>query len=228
MSLRPEVALPAAMTFVFGVAVGIVVSHAISHPPVLPAPAAAAAAPAQPAGEPADTAGEQARLREMLATHEKLLADRPDDLTLLRTVGDYHAALGHHDEAMEHFLHAEDIARRDALPPATLAAILTEKGIVSAESGDVASALRTLEEASRLDEKDARSRVVQVYVYLTRVMPSPPEGFDRRQAVERAEALIAEALAIEPTNADALQFKALIDSVRQRSRPGAGAAPTGP
>jgi tetratricopeptide (TPR) repeat protein len=227
-ALRLEVALPAAVAFMVGAATGLTIGWVAGKGGQV-APAAQPTTATAPS-EPAAAADEQAQLRQMLAVHEKLLADDPESPTLLRTVGTYHSALGEHDEALGYLEKAEENAQRAALEPAERAAILTDLGIVHAERGDVAQALEKLRAASSLDPGDARSRLAQVYVYLTRVMPNPPPGTDRKQAVATAEALLAEALAIEPTNADALQFKALLDSVRKSRAPTMpdGEVPPGP
>jgi len=215
MAVRLEVALPACVAFLFGVVTGLTVSHVVAkrnapdpHPNVAPA--------AQPDAAP-QAAAEEAQLRQMLGVHEKLLAEKPDDASLLRMVGNYHVALQQHSQALELLSRAEAAARAQGLPPDQLAAILVDQGVALADSGELEPSLRTLEQAATLDPADVRSRLAQAYLYLTRIMPNPPPGFDRREAAARADALIDDVLAIDPANADALQFRQLMDSVR-RSR----------
>ena len=103
--------------------------------------------------------------------------------------------------------------------------MLFAKGLTLAESDRYREALDALEEASALEPSNVSPRLVQVYVYMRRIMPAPPEGFDRLGAVRRAEELLDEVLTIDPGNAEASQLKQAIVSVRRgrEAQQGAGA-----
>ena len=214
MPVRLEVALPATVTFVFGLAAGLVIGHVVTKDgePAQGPPPVAAVSPEQvqaPAGGPSE-----AEARRTLDVHLQLLEGKPDDVHLLRTVGNYHAMLGELDQAMARYRRAEELARAGA-DQAELPQLLVDRAVVHAEQGDLPQALEVLQEAAALDPEDTRSRMSAAYLYLVRVMPAPPPGFDRRTAVQKAEILLDEVLALEPDNADARRFKDLIVSVRQ-------------
>lgn len=217
MAVRQDVALPAAVTFAIGLVAGFLVAHAVGRGRQV-APEARTAVPgaAAPAASPSG-GGQAEQARELLTVHEGLLADNPDDPDLLRTVGNYRSLLGDQEGALEVYGRAEELTRGSEAGEDRVA-LLVDMGVAHAELGDLPEALRLLEDAAALDATDVRSRLSQVYLYLTRVMPAPPPGFDRREAVHRAERLIDEVLAIDPHQSDALQFKQLIDSARA-SRP---------
>lgn len=227
---RLDVALPSAFSFVFGAAVGLVVGWlAATGGQTDPHGGDGAQASAAGSGAPAaaDAAAREVQLRETLAMHEQLLADQPDNARLQRTVGEYQAMLGEYEPALARYERAEELAR-GAGDDEELAQVLVDRGLAEAELGRFEQSLAHLAEAADMRPEDVTPRLVQAYLYLTRIMPSPPPGFDRREAVTRAEELLDEVLSLEPGNADARRFKDLIESVR-RSRSEEGApAPAGP
>lgn len=221
---RLEVLLPTAVAFLFGIGTGVVIHHAVTtgrQAEPGSGPERARAAPATPAGgaTAADEAAQVAEMERMLAVHEQLVEDNPDDPSLMRTVGNYRSLLGDQRGALAMYERAREL-QGAAAPVEERSQLLVDIAVSRAELGDTMEAIAMLEEAAALDPEDVRSRLSQAYLYLTRVMPSPPPGFDRREAVSRTESLLDEVLAIDPDNADALQFRQLIDSVR-RTRPGA-------
>lgn len=226
---RLQVALPAVVTFVFGLAFGLVAGRILW----VGQPAAGGMAQAQGAPPPRqqqqESAGgaEEAQIRAMLAAHEGLLKEKPEDLGLLRTVGNYHAILNENDQALEYYAKAMDLAVK-AGDDAQVTDILIDEGVSLVEKGDIAAGLRKLEEASAREPKNVRARLTRVAVYLERVMPQPPPGFDRKEALVSAESVLDEVDAIEPGNEFAVQFRATIDGVRQmmgRPRDPAAGAP---
>src|SRR5439155_3943945 len=91
-------------------------------------------------------------------------------------------------------------------------------------------AFAKLDEAQKADPMDTRSRLTAAAIYLTRIMPARtlPPGFDRKEALAKAEALLDEVLRIDPKNQFALGFQSQIDQVRAsmgRPRPGAAVVP---
>ncbi len=231
-SSRLHVALPAIVTFVFGAAFGLIAGRMAFGPKPGQAHGAGQAAPAR-AGEAArpapavDPAAEEADLRRTLEAHEKLLVASPDDVRLLRSVGNYRALLGKHEDALAAYRRAREVASAAGDTPQVVQ-VLVDEGVSLAEAGDLGEAFALLREAATLDPKDTRSRLTQVAIYILRVMPQPPPGFDRKEAVATAERLLAEVEAIEPANPHAAEFRGIIDSVRAsmgRPREGAAAAP---
>jgi hypothetical protein len=234
-SSRLQVALPAVLTFVFGVAFGIVAGRMLFTRPAQ-APGMQAQAMPMGAGPQAEAqqaeptpAEVEAESRRMLDLHAQQLAKAPDDVGLNRMVANYHVDLGESDEALALYGRARELAEK-AGDAAQVTDIMIDEGIALVEKGDIAGGLKRMEDAAARDPKDIRGRLTRTVVYLQRVMPSPPPGFDRRQALASAEGLIAEVLAIDPQNEYALQFRSTIESVRGMMRQGAaeGAAPSEP
>jgi hypothetical protein len=219
---RLQVALPAVLTFVFGLAFGLVAGRILW---VTPADSRHAGVPRS--GEAEGMAGDGGgmtsgeaqdmgdgspdprQMRAMLDAHLKLLKDKPDDLNLTRTVGNYHAMLGENDEALVLYARAREIAETTK-DEAQITDIMIDEGIALVDKNDVAGGLRRLEEASARDPKDVRSRLTRVAVYMQRVMPQPPPGFDRKIAINEAERLLDEVQAIDPANPFGSQFRATI------------------
>lgn len=242
-SSRVNAALPAVLTFVFGLAFGLVAGRILWGDATRSAETArAGAAPAamggsamgEGSGQPParDEGPSPEKLRALLAQHEALLAKTPDDVGLLRTVGQYHAMLDEQEKALERYGRARELAEK-AGDAGQAQQILIDEGIALSEAKDVKGAFAKLREAAARDPKDVRSRLTQVAIYLMRVMPAPPEGFDRKAAVADAETLLDEVQAIDPQNPTALEFRGYIDSVRQmmgrpRADAPAEAAPAAP
>ena len=232
---RLQVALPAIITFVFGVAFGLVAGKMLftrpAEAPGLQAQAMPMGAGPQAAGQQAEpTAAEvEAESRRMLDLHAQQLAKAPDDVGLNRMVANYHVDLGESDEALVLYARARELAEK-AGDAAQVTDIMIDEGIALVEKGDVAGGLKGMEEATARDPKDIRGRLTRTVVYLQRVMPSPPPGFDRRQALTSAEELIAEVLQVDPQNEYALQFRSTIESVRgmMRQNAAAGESPSEP
>jgi hypothetical protein len=220
VAVRLEVALPVSIAFIFGCAVGLVIGHVLGKGGQV-RPQQAAATEAAPQEAPDDEAHSEARLLQMLDVHEKLLTEKPDDVGLLTTVGNYRAAVGRLDEAEQAFAKAETLARQGQGSPRELAQVLSGQAMVLAERGDPMAAVAKCDEAASLDVADVQSRALQVYIYMTRIMPSAPPGLDRKETVRKVKSRIEEILALDPQNADALQFKELIEGV-ERSRGGMG------
>ena len=234
---RLQVVLPAVVMFVFGVGVGFVVSWAATQAKqVEPSVDGAMAQGGAPMGEGpgpmggggamgggSDHEGEQAPqspdedpavMRQRLALHEQLLAKNPEDVRLLRTVGNYQGLLGDNDAALATYAKAEKLAR-DKGESTQLVEILCDEGVSLAEKRDLVGAFAKLDEARRLSPSDTRSRLTAAVILMTRVMPSPPPGFDRKEAVVKAEALLGEVLAIEPNEPNATQMLGLINQIRE-------------
>lgn len=223
MAVRLEVALPVSIAFIFGCAVGLVVGHLVGKGgQVRPQPQQAASeGPAQQQA-PQDEAHSEAQMLQMLDVHEKLLVDKPDDVGLLTTVGNYRAAVGKLDEADAAYAKAETLARQGQGSTRELAQVLAGQAMVLAERGNPMAAVAKCDEAAELDVTDVQSRALQVYIYMAQVMPAAPPDLDRKATVAKVKARIAEILALDPQNADALQFQSLIEGV-ERSRSGTGA-----
>jgi tetratricopeptide (TPR) repeat protein len=231
MAVRADVAVPSVIAFLFGAACGLVTGWLVGSggQTEAGAPAAAAAPVEGGGGSGAPSAAQQEReMREALRMHEELLAASPDNARLVRTVAEYHAALGGHEKALAMYAQAEELIRRDGLPDEELVEVLFDRGLSLAELSRVREAIDSLEAAVELDPRSVKARLVQVFIYLRRVMPAPPPGFDRRDSVLRAEQLVNEVLAIDPSNADALGFKRTIDSVRASLPPPAAGSDATP
>ena len=228
---RLQAALPAILTFIFGVAFGLIAGRMLWTKPAAAPPSAAAPMMGGGAGEgmqqqqEPDPAQAEAETRRMLALHEQQLAKSPDDVGLTRIVANYHADLGEADEALALYARARELAEK-AGDEAQVTDIMIDEGIELVEKGDIKGGLERMAQAATRDPKDVRGRLTRVVVYMQRVMPAPPPGFDRKEALASAETLIAEVLAIDPQNEFAIQFQQTIDGVRgSMKRP--GAAPPG-
>lgn len=218
MNARLHVALPAALTFVFGVGFGLVVSRvawsgrqAVPRADGMPS----AATPTTGGASPHDGDGldDPQILRKSLAQHEALLVASPEDIGLLRAVGNYRSMLGENDEALEIYARAEALARTKG-DITQLVNILTDAGVALAEKGQYAEGLAKLDQAKATEPQDTRSRLTAALILLTRIMPAPPPGWDRKQAGERAEALLREVLVIEPGESNATEMLGMIASIR--------------
>ena len=224
-------ALPAILMFVFGLCAGVLVGYATWGGAQVE-PAAAQMAPAR-AGESAQAQGGQDRraaapppdedpavLRKRLEVHEGLLAESPEDVRLLRTVGNYHGMLGQQDEALAAYAKAEALARQKG-ETTQLVEILTDQAVALTEKEDFTAAFAKLDEAGKAAPSDTRSRLTAAVILMTRVMsaPTPPPGFDRKESVLRAEALLREVLVIQPNEPNAVEMLGYIESIRaQRDR----------
>jgi hypothetical protein len=230
---RLKAALPAVLTFAFGLSFGLVVGHSLwagrQKVPVAMPEETDEEAPAQAdAGQEGPSPEE---VRKLLASHAELLKASPDDIRLLRSVGNYHAMLNEQDEALAKYAHAEEVARASGDKEA-LAQILTDQAVSLAEKGDIIACFAKIDAAREADPKDVRSRLTGAAILMVRVMPSPPPGWERKQVVARAENLLDEIDVLEPQNPYAREFREHINSVRQmmgRPRPDAppGAAMPG-
>lgn len=212
---RMQIVLPAILMFVFGVGAGLVAGYVAwagrqVEPSGEPPPQQAAAAQGQQ-GESGEDNPEE--LRRRLALHEALLEKSPDDARLLRTVGNYHGLLGDNTKAMDVYGRAEKLAREKA-DAESLVAVLTDQAVSLTEMGDLSAAFGKLSEAETAAPKDTRSRLTHAVILMTRVMPNPPPGFDRKSAVLEAEQLLKDVLSIEPSEPNALELLAMIGSIR--------------
>lgn len=236
-SPRLQVALPAVIMFVFGLAFGLVAGRILWAGPAGHQHgegeeiARMGEPPPEQSGGMDDASGmpTEADLRRLLASHEELLKQKPEDPDLARTVGNYHSMLGENDIALDYYAKAKDYAAK-AGDQAKVTDIMTDEGVALVEKGDIPGGLKVLEEASARDAKDVRSRLTRVAVYMERAIASPPPGWDRKKIVADAEAALTEVEALEPGNEYAIQYRATIDGIRQmmgRPRPGMGGAPAG-
>lgn len=228
MAFRAEVAVPAGIAFLFGSALGLTVGWVIAtggQTEVSPAPSGRGAA--QQAA-PQQAASQEVQLRESLAMHEELLAGDPENPRLLRTVGEYKAALGEHQKALEHYDAAEAILRADPSGASELPQLLFDRALSLAELDRYRESLDLLETAAELQPQDVTPRLIQVYIYMRRIMPAPPPGFDRREALAKAELLLAEILRIDPGNREALDLQGAIESVRRGRQQSGGAGDEAP
>ena len=219
MALRAEVAVPSSIAFLFGSALGLVVGWVVAtggQTEVKSSPQAMSQG-----GGAQQAASQEVQLREALAMHEELLAGDPTNPRLLRTVGEYHAALGDHGVALQRYAEARRLIDADPSQSVELPELLFDQALSLAELDRYAEALALLEEATEVEPANTSPRLIQVYIYMRRIMPNPPPGFDRREALAKAEALLGEILELEPSHPEALELKQAIDSVRQ-SRQGAG------
>lgn len=211
---RLQVALPAILTFIFGLGAGIVVGYvAWSGKQVTPSlePPPMQEAAAAPQGQGGEDNPEEYRKR--LALHEALLEKNPEDIRLLRTVGNYHGLLGDNARAMEVYAKAETVARKETTTD-NLVEVLTDQAVSLTELDDLPGALAKLKEAEGVAPKDTRSRLTHAVILMTRVMPNPPPGFDRKSAVLEAEQLLKDVLAIEPAEPNAVELLGMIASIR--------------
>lgn len=233
---RLQVALPAIVTFIFGLAFGLVAGKILWV--AAPGPGSGGAQPDLRTGSAGNMGApppqqqaqgpDDAQMRQMLAAHEGLLEKDPANLSLVRTVGNYHAILGQNEQALTLYARAMELAEKEG-NASEVTDIMIDQGVALVEQGDVAGGLKRLEEASARDDKDVRSRLTRAAVYLERVMPAPPPGFDRKQALTSAESVLDEVEAIEPDNEFAVQFRSAINGVRtMMGRPREGAAPPAP
>ena len=191
-------------------------------PSLEPPPSQEAAAAPQEQGAGDDNPDEY---RKRLALHEALLEKSPEDVRLLQTVGNYHGLLGDNAKAMEVYAKAETSSRKEATTD-NLIEVLTDQAVSLTELGDLPGALAKLKEAEGIAPKDTRSRLTHAVVLMTRVMPNPPPGFDRKSAVLEAEELLKAVLVIEPSEPHALELLGMIGSIR--SSMGRGQAPGAP
>jgi tetratricopeptide (TPR) repeat protein len=215
LTLRADLVLTAAIALVFGLAAGLLIGHSLGGGAPRPAPAAEVANEHDAHLDPDEA-------RRMLALHEELLARSPEDVGLLQTVGEYRTLAGDLDGALAAYTQAVDLASARGAAPSALADLVLRVGVVQVERGEIGEGLESFDEAAALDPGDVSSRLSSVWVLVNRVMMAPPPGWTRKDAVARAEALIAEVLAIDPAQPDALELRQLIDAMR-RTAPGAAA-----
>lgn len=235
-SSRLAVALPAILTFAFGLGAGVVIGY-VAWEGGQAAPSAASAASA---AAPGAAGGGEARraaappadedpeiLRKRLEIHEQLLDASPEDVRLLRTVGNYRAMLDRQDEALEVYGRAEALARRKG-ETTQLVEILTDQAVALTEKEDFTAAFAKLDEAGKAAPADTRSRLTAAVILMTRVMPSPSPIIDRKEAVARAESLLREVLVIQPNEPNAVEMLGMIEAIRaQMGRAAPAGAPAG-
>jgi tetratricopeptide (TPR) repeat protein len=227
VTFRADVAVPSGIAFLFGSALGLTAGWVIATGGQTEpdrGQSGRRAAPQQAAPQQ-DAASQEMQLRESLAMHEELLAGDSENPRLLKTVGEYHAALGGHDKALEFYARAETALRADPAFASEVPQLLFDQALSLAELDRYRESLAMLEEASEMEPQNVSPLLIQVYIYMRRIMPAPPPGFDRREALARAEVLLADILRIEPGHGEALQLQQAIASVRSsRSAPEGGSA----
>jgi tetratricopeptide (TPR) repeat protein len=234
---RLEVALPAIMTFLFGLGAGVVIGYVAWEGNQEEPAATATSSPSSPPPQAAD--GSESRraaprspdddpevLRKRLEIHQQLLAANPEDVRLLRTVGNYHGMLGQQDEALEAYSKAEALARQKG-ETTQLVEILTDQAVAMTEKEDFLAAFAKLAEARKAAPTDTRSRLTEAVILMSRVMPSQAPIIDRKEAVARAEALLREVLVIQPGEPNAVEMLSMIEAIRAQMGRGAPAGTPG-
>jgi tetratricopeptide (TPR) repeat protein len=224
VALRTEVVLPSLFACLFGVAAGLVIGFQVGKGGQVEAdearsrrgPAPAGARGEEQGAAPDDAARREMQLREAIASHEEALTEDPDNIQLLWTVAGFHVSLGQPEEALTYYARADAVMASGSVEvtDAERENALVDEALAHAGVGEMRGALHRLEEAVVMNPSGTRSRMAQIWLYVMRIMPNPPPGFDRKEAAARAEELIIEVLEIQPGHPQATQFQQLIDSVR--------------
>ncbi|MEM7243815.1 MAG: hypothetical protein AAF533_00650 [Acidobacteriota bacterium] len=220
MATRLEVALPAAVAFVFGTACGGIAGWLAATGGQLqpdlsrPLPLAGSSSAPPPAATSAEDAERERQLRENLDRHLELVESDPGNVKLWRSIAEFQLGLNLLEDARASYEKAVTLAEGEG-DDEELGKILMGQALLLSEAGENVEALDLLDRSSALMPESIRPRLMAAFVCMTQLMPNPPPGYDRKDAVERAEKNLAEVLLLSPGHPEALRMQGMIDNVRR-------------